>query len=351
MRINIMIMIFIVLFFPLYIEAEIVWSEPQFSDEVVGTLKVGESDFRSDYSEPEACSSISGKIHAIRVDGKCLRTNISDSSQSIYLGKYSYVEIADMGWGNCDENLDPDCVDMRWDVEISYYLDLVSNLYANSDKKVLLPEIVIQVNDSSNDVTKSVIKNIENNIEKPVGASEVVLYAGSTSDALYFEVGWNNQTRIVKIDYNSTSNLLSFSSTDEDIVPLASIVTYGLRDWINSISPNYELAEEIMQDSNKNKYVDISSLDDFQVEHKLAGNEFTFKYSTTGEFNNLVVQQYQNNSTKAPTESIVPEEEESGGGTIPNPGSGEFLEIVTIVLLAVVGVFIVIKNKRTFTKL
>lgn len=351
MRINMTIIIFVILFVPLCIKAEIVWSEPQFSDEVVGTLKVGESDFRADYLEPVACSSVSGKIHAIRVDGKCLRTNLSTSNDSIFLGKYSYVEIDDMGWGNCDENLDPDCVDMRWDVEISYYLDLVSNLYANSDKKVLLPEIVLQVNDSSNDITKRVIKSIEENIDKPAGASEVVLYAGSTSDALYFEVGWNNQTKIIKIDYNSTSNLLSFSSTDANIVPLASIVTYGLKDWINSVSPNYELAEEIMKDLNKNKYVDISSLDDFQTEHKLTGSEFTFKYSTTGEFNNLVIQQYQNNSTKAPTELIVPEEEESISGSISNPDSGEFLEIITIVIFAIVGIFIVIKNKSFFKKI
>ena len=341
--------IVVIFFMPILVLAdEEVHAGPEYRQRRIELIR-GKSYFLSYTGMESVGSCVSDSVmFALEVDGGCLRTNISGNNNS--------VEVALKRQGTRRECtvINPETRERLcriYDVFYRYIISFSSDSYSNNSREVFLPEIVYQINDSNNVIRNNVIKQLEDSIEKPDGATNIVLNAASTSDALYISAGWNNDVELLKLDYDADNSLLSYNSLEEESIPVASIVTYGVRDWINKVSPNYDLAEEILNDSNKNKYVNTSSLGGFQSEHKLAGGEFNFKFSTTGEFNNLVVQQYQNNSPKAPTESIVPEEEESGSGTIPNPGSGEFLEIVTIVLLAVVGVFIVIKNKRTFTKL
>lgn len=230
------------------------------------------------------------------------------------------------------------------------YGSVTDSVNNTSDTTVLLSEIVELIYSPSSTSTMKV-KKFALESELAAGATDYILKAGSTADALYVYGGYvGGNMASIKITFSESNQKLSYSITyDEskkDEFVLATYFTWYLIDYIMEASPNYDSAMTIVNDSDKMSKIQADFTSKYgQVLRTTNPQKIEVGVFAKGTINDDIVSLYEaaTNPTQTQEPSDTPTEDEDDG---KNPNTGAFVNIFAIIALISVGTVLVLGNKR-----
>lgn len=239
----------------------------------------------------------------------------------------------------------------------SFFGSITASVNNTSDTNVLLSEIVELIYDDNSASTRK-LKAFALSQNRAGSATNYILKAGSSEDALYVYGGYEGGTMSsIKLDYDKNTKKITYSATydaaNEDEFFLAVYFTKYLTDYIMEASPNYDAAVDIIFDSSK--YALIK--DDFENSYGKV-NYYTspdvkleVAVYAKGDINNQIVSLYDTavaNGLQNVGNNNQGGESNNNG---ENPNTGAFVNIFAIIALISVGTVVVLGNKRKLFKI
>lgn len=185
----------------------------------------------------------------------------------------------------------------------------------------------------------------------------LLLEAGSTDDAIYFNYVNDRLFGLFKYEYNDETNTLTYNQSGTmggENIPYYSMAFDMIYYIYEEASPNYLDAEEIRSNPEMYQYVDVpdAPYETSETYGDVDSYELKVSLLLDGEINNRIISSYLANVPRAPTLPAEPTEpEETPQATVKNPETGKYLAVFGIVMLVFVAVVILIKNKAVIKKI
>ncbi len=253
----------------------------------------------------------------------------------------------------------------------SYYGSVIASPNDMTDTNILLSELV-QLIYHSNTTTK--LKEFALSSKAAAGygsATEYVLKAGSSNDALYVYGGYyGGKMSSIKLTYDQSTKKFSYSiektADNNDEFFLATYFTLYLTDYLMEASPSYSTAMSTLGASGN---ASVTSTENYKkIKSQFESTYGSVKYPSTtqivvdmvanGNVNTKAVELYNTAGTEkeeekeeTPKEETPKEETKTDETESENPNTGAFVNIFAIIALLSVGTVLVLGNKRKLFKI